>query len=626
MRILNQTEEVKNIYSKSRILIYFICALFTVLLIRIGYLQIIKGEELFQKSRSNFILPEKIFPARGDIFTDDGKILATTVPAFKISVIPFFFYDKDNLQEQVSRLGSILSLNAEQEMQIETNLMGCKGRCRYLPFSIKEEIPKDDILSLSGYLSTIPGIIISSSYKRIYPLGEKTAHITGYVSRINKYEIEEFQEYDAESFTGKTGIEKGYERELHGTYGENFHIIDYMGRKIDMTKLMNSQLPPYKPSAKGFSVKTTILSYLQEEAMKAFGDSSGAAIVMEIKTGNILAMYSSPSFDPNLLARNKIPTTLWMEYSESILHPLINKGIKSTYYPGSTFKALPAMAGLYYKLVKPKSTFLCTGCLVFGSETKCCWNKWGHGYVSLRTSLKESCDIFYYYLSEELGIQKLTEFAGLFNVGRETGIDIPGEERGILPTKEWFMQNHPGQSLNKGYIMNLAIGQGDLRMTPLQLAVMYAAIANNGIIMKPKLGKYLIDGSGKTQAVEDEVIRVLDVDKKIFSQIQEALWAVVNEPGGTAYNFADHTIPEAAGKTGTSQIISNVQKKKIDFTEDEKQLLTEDDALFVAMFPYKNPEIVAVAVLEHGGHGGSDAAPIVYKLLKAYYQKGGGTQ
>ncbi len=225
-------------------------------------------------------------------------------------------------------------------------------------------------------------------------------------------------------------------------------------------------------------------------------------------------------------------------------------------------------------------------------------------------------------LSQDLGYQRLVDFSDLFNVGRATGIDLSEEQSGVLPTREWFLQNYSEEKINRGYIMNMAIGQGDIRMTPLQIAVLYAAIANEGIIITPKIVVGEIENSGKETIYENEVSKVLEIEPSIFREVKKALWAVTNEGGGTAFNFADHTIPDASGKTGTSQVISNIQKKKIDIVEEDKKQMANDDALFAAFFPSSSPEIVAVAIIEHGEHGGSAAAPVVYRLLKAYYQKG----
>lgn len=619
MRILKQSEEVKNTFERTRFLSYIIIASFLILIGRVFYLQIVKGDEFFRKSRDNFILSEKIFPARGEIYSYDNKIIATTEASFKISVVPVFFSRNETKFEQVDRLSSLLDLSRNEKKRFENSFLECTGRCKYMPLIVKEEIPKDKILSYSSYLTAFPGIIISSSYKRVYPFKEKTSHITGYVSKINQRELEKNPEYDPEDFTGKTGLEKEYEQILHGSYGETFHVIDYMGRKIEIAGAIDSSVPSSKPSVTGSSIKTTILSYLQETAESAIGERSGALVALEVSTGRVLAMYSAPSFDANLLSRKRIPDKLWREYSQSILHPLINKTIRQSYYPGSTYKIVPAIAGLHYRKITPSSTYLCQGCLYFGNDTKCCWNRGGHGYVNLHRSLKESCDIYYYNLAVELGLEKLSHFSALFGVGLLTGIDIPGENRGVLPDRSWFALNYPGMRVSRGILMNLGIGQGDIRMTPIQVAVLYAAFANGGKIIKPRLIESIIDPDGSVKPVLSETVRVLDINKKHFNSINKALWAVTNEPGGTAYYYSDKTLKPAAGKTGTSQVVSNFERKSIDYTEDEKRLMTMDDALFAAIYPYKDPEIVVVAVIENGGHGGSAAAPVVYKVLKAYH-------
>lgn len=619
MRILKQSEEVKSINERTKILFYLIVFSFIILLGRLFYLQIIKGSEFIEKSRGNFILGEKIFPARGEILSLDGKILAATDPSFKISVIPIFFLKQERKEEQVDRFSTVLELSKSETQKFSKQILECYGRCRYLPMVVKDEISKSKILSYSGYLTDFPGILISSSYKRVYPMKEKASHITGYVAKISQSEAKRLPNYDLEDITGKTGLEKSYEEHLHGEYGETFHIIDNIGRKIEIPGSIGGTIPPVKQAVKGNSVKTTILSYLQETASTALGEMSGAVVVMEIESGRVLSMYSNPSFDPNLLSKKRIPEKIWREYSQSILNPLVNKVVRQTYFPGSTFKPVSAIAGLYYKKVSPLSTYLCEGCLFFGTDTKCCWNKGGHGHTNLYRSLKESCDIYYYKLSEEIGLEGLTHFSSLFGVGSTTGIDLPGEDRGVLPAREWFSLNYPGMRIGKGIVMNLAIGQGDIRMTPLQIAVMYAALANYGVIVKPRIVESIISVSGEVTHIESETVRVLNIEKKYFDYINKALWSVTNEPGGTAYFYSDRTINDAAGKTGTSQVISNIDRRNIDHTDDERRHLTQDDALFAAFYPYKNPKIVVVAVIEGGGHGGRVATPVAYKMLKSYH-------
>ncbi len=622
MRILNQQEEVRNIAGKSRIIMALILVSLLGIVARLVYLQVYRGEEFFEKSKRNYLLREKIFPPRGDIVGGDGALLATTVSQFRILIFPAFFSGEEEGDEEVQRLASVLSLPETQVSELKEFLSNCKGTCRYTPIPVKEEISKNEMLRLSAFLADLPGTIVSSSYRRIYPHGPDTAHITGYVSRIGREDMVRFPTYDPESFVGKAGIERSWEQELHGTYGEMWHIIDYIGRRIETSHALAGDMPAPIAAQKGSTVETAILSYLQEEASAAFGDRPGATVVMNVHSGEILALHSSPSYDPNLLARRRIPTSIWLEYSGSTLRPLTNKAVQDSFFPGSTFKVIPALAGLEYRVISPHTSFLCTGCLLFESEVKCCWNKWGHNHTALYRGIKESCDIYFYSLSERLGHRRLTEFARLFNVGRQTGIDLPAEEDGILPTVEWFSQNHPGQRINPGYTMNLAIGQGDVRMTPLQLAVVYAAFANGGRVVRPRVVTALVDAKGGRTVIEPETLRVLDISEKNRREILRALWGVTNEAGGTAFAYADHTIPDAAGKTGTSQILSKEERKRIDVLDEDRYAMTADDALFVALFPSRYPQIVVVTVVQSGARGGEVAAPIAYRLLKAYHYRG----
>lgn len=620
MKILDQHGEVKYIYKRAKIFMFVIFVSFLFILIRLGFLQLYEGDKLWERSRNNFTLPEKILPLRGKIISSDGKILASTVPQFKVSVVPVFFAKHDEYQEKVARLASLLSLSSEQEHRFINKLRKCDFHCRYTTMEVKSELSKKDIMKISSDISGTPGIIISSYYKRVYPQGYAAAHITGYVSKISKEELKSNASYLPNDFTGKTGLENEYEKVLHGKPGTVYHVIDNMGRKIEVSKNTSEYLPSNVKPLSGASIVSTIDMDLQKEAAEIFKDRSGSVVVMEVKTGRVLALYSGPSYDPNLFTGKIIPYNIWQEYSESLLKPLMNKSIKLTYFPGSTYKVIPAMAGLYYHLITPEKTYFCNGCMSFRKGKKCCWNRAGHGHVNLKRSLKESCDIYYYHLSQDLGLQRLVDFSELFNIGIQTGIDLPGEESGVLPTREWIDMNHKN-NFNKGDLMNMSIGQGDLRLTPLQIALIYSTIASNGVIIKPHVVDKIIYPDGKSEEIESETVKVLDIDSSVFNEVKKGLWSVVNEPGGTAYRHVDHTIPFGAGKTGTSQVVSNYARKQIDMTQDERLVFTKDDALFAAFFPYKNPEIVAVVVLEHGGHGGTESAPIAYHMFKTYYNK-----
>ena len=278
MRILNQADEVKNIFRKTRPLVYIIFFSFLALLVRVFVLQVIHGDEFYGRSRDNFILSEKIFPARGEILFADGPVMASTEPSFKISLVPIFFSGSEQMEEQVDRLTSLIELSKNEKKRLLAKLEGCYGRCKYLPIVVKDEIPKKKILSYAGYLTNFTGTIISSSYRRVYPYGETTAHITGYVSKINQSELETYPNYDPEDSTGKTGLEKWYENELHGEYGETFHVIDYLGRKIELPENIDGAIPETKHASKGDSVRTTVLSYLQETAASALGNTTGQTI------------------------------------------------------------------------------------------------------------------------------------------------------------------------------------------------------------------------------------------------------------------------------------------------------------------------------------------------------------
>ncbi len=622
MRILEQRKEVMNIISKLKYYIIFLLIFFILIFIRVAYLQVFQGDKFEKLSRRNFTISEEINAPRGNIYSGDGKILASTKASFEIRVIPLLFVKtKDVLEEQVERLDSVVDLTSGELRRLTNKLHKCHGQCRYHPVTVKEGISRKTILEISAYLMNIPGVIIGSGFKRIYPFSETTSHITGYVSKISEKELELYPSFSPQSFTGKSGLERSFEEELHGKSGKRFHMTDHIGRIVEMPEDMKEEVPDTEKPVKGADIHTTFRTYLQKTVAEAFEDKSGAAIAMDIHSGDILLMYSSPGFNPNRLSRKRIPATVWEQYSESSLDPLVNKTISQTYYPGSTFKIVTAMAGLYHNAIDEKTTYFCNHCLRFGDNyRKCCWKNQGHKWVDMRKSIKESCDIFYYRLVEDLGYDNLISFAKLFNLDRKTGIHLHEEKTGTLPTQAWYRANYPGQSLNLGYMMNIAIGQGDIRLTPLQITSLYASVFNGGLVIKPRIVEKVIRYDDSFKDVPVSVVRKLDISEDILSAIKKSLWAVTNEKGGTAYFRADRSIPDAAGKTGTSQVISKTVRDSISFEEEERRAMTMDHAFFSGVFPYDNPRIAASVVVEHGGSGGAVAAPIVYKIFKSFYQ------
>jgi penicillin-binding protein 2 len=339
---------------------------------------------------------------------------------------------------------------------------------------------------------------------------------------------------------------------------------------------------------------------------------AGAAVAMDVNTGEVLAFVSKPDFDPALFAE-RLPPKQWQDYLADTRHPLENKALKGQYPPGSTFKIITALAGLEEGLVDPNTTVSCNGSYTMGNKTFKCWNRKGHGVVNLKKALRESCDVYFYKLGERLGVDKIAGYSKQFGLGTAMGIGLGNEKSGLIPTMEWKEKKY-GKKWLRGETIPVSIGQGYVLMTPIQLASMIATVANEGTVFRPHLVKRIIDPDGKTlKEFKPEIITRAGVKPQSYHLVKEGLLAVVNEPGGTA-GVARLSEVKVAGKTGTSQVVKLRDKR------GAVPYQFRDHALFVAFAPYDKPEVAVAVVVEHGEHGGSAAAPIAARILRKYFE------
>jgi penicillin-binding protein 2 len=440
---------------------------------------------------------------------------------------------------------------------------------------------------------------------REYKNSQLAAHLLGYIGEVSEKELDStsFEEYNPGDYIGKNGIERALEKELHGEDGGRQLEVDARGRVL---RTISESYPTV-----GNSVVLTIDAAVQKKAERAFGDLAGAAVVMNVTNGEILAFVSNPGFDPSLFS-GKMPADVWQGYLDDKRHPLENKSLSGQYPPGSTFKMITAMSGLQNNIINETTTINCNGSYELGTSTFKCWNKHGHGTTNLRKSLRESCDVFYYHLGEKLGVDKIAATAQIFKLGAPLGVELLGEKSGLIPTAEWKLKRF-GKRWFHGETLSVAIGQGAVLLTPVQLASMTATIANEGTIYRPHLVKRIVDADGKTvRETRTEVIGTAAFAKESYRLVKQGMLAVVNEPGGTGAAARQYDV-KVAGKTGTSQVV------KLRDSKMGTPYQFRDHALFVAFAPFEKPEIAVAVVVEHGEHGGSAAAPIVSRILRAYF-------
>jgi penicillin-binding protein 2 len=587
--------------SKRRILIlsFVVAGIFFLLLLRLWHLQILSVDDYRNMSENNRLRFVPVAASRGAILDRNGTVLVSNQPSFSLAVVP---QEVTNRDELLDRLAKLLGLDrAEVNERWEKG----KGRARYYPIILASNISRDQVEIVEENHLRLQGVEIEMKPVREYVSGVLAAHLLGYIGEISEEELSAmgFEDFNPGDYLGKNGIERSWEMELHGTDGGRQLEVDARGRVL---RTISESYPTV-----GNSVVLTIDANLQKEAEKAFGDQAGAVVAMDVNTGEVLAFVSKPGFDPALFS-GKMPADTWKEYLEDKRHPLENKALTGQYPPGSTFKIITALAGLEDGKIDEKTTVNCGGSYKLGNSIFNCWKRHGHGVTNLKKALRESCDVYFYQLGERLGVDRIAAMAKRFMLGAPMGIGLAHEKGGMIPTAEWKLKRF-AQRWFHGETLSVAIGQGYVLMTPIQLASMIATVANEGTVYRPFLVKRIIDADGKPlKEFKPESMGTTGISADKFRLVKQGLFAVVNEPGGTGGAARLYDV-HVAGKTGSSQVVK---------LRDSKQATPyqyRDHALFVAFAPYEKPEIAVAVVVEHGEHGGSAAGPIAGRILRAWF-------
>ena len=596
-RYVRGNEELQNRVFRLTIVV---CAVFFVLLTRLWYLQIIQSERLKELSESNRLRLVPVAASRGTILDRNGAVLVSNTPSFSVAVIPQDVKDKEGLLETLSR-----HLQLERAEFLERWEKG-KGRAKYYPIVLASGITRDQLEFLEENRLWLPGLDVEMKPIRQYPSGILAAHLLGYLGEMSEKEMSEerFREYNLGDYVGKSGIERSWEHDLHGVNGGRQIEVDARGRFL---RTLSESQP-----VTGNSIILTIDKNVQKSAEQAFGDKAGAAVVMDVNSGEILAFVSSPSFDPAHFA-GRMPPETWNAYLNDKRHPLENKALKGQYPPGSTFKIVTALAALEEGVIDANTTVVCNGSYTVGNRSFKCWDKHGHGTVNLKKALRESCDVYFYHLAERLGVDRIARTAREFGLGEVMGIGLENEKSGLIPTAAWKEKKYKTKWY-RGETLPVAIGQGFVLTTPIQLASMISTVANEGAVHRPHLVKRIVDPEGKVlKEFPPEVIKRINDNPAHFRLVKEGLLAVVNEPHGTGGAARLYEV-KVAGKTGTSQVV------KLRESRGSTPYEYRDHALFVAFAPFDKPEVAVAVVIEHGEHGGAAAAPIAGRILRAYFE------
>ena len=581
----------------------FIILLTLGLIVRLVYLQVVGHEHYSTLAKDNRIKVVPLPPTRGIIYDRHGRILAENNPSYSLELIP---EQIKNLDETLLKLQQLLDISDEKIEQYQ------KQRKRHKSFSstpLLLRMTDEDVAKFASVRPYFPGVDIHARLLRHYPYGELSAHVVGYVGRINERELKTLpvSEYRGTHHVGKIGIEKTYESQLHGAVGYAEIETNAQGRAVNSVDSVDP--------VPGSNIYLTLDIDLQKTAYDALEGYNGAAVAIEIQSGDVLVFSSRPGFDPNPFVYG-ISSKAYKALQESDDQPLFNRTLRGQYPPGSAIKPFIGLAGLEYKVTDFKHKLFCPGFyqLPNHSHRYRDWKKWGHGTVDLKIAITQSCDVYFYDLALTLGIDKMHAFLSKFGFGEKSGIDLVGEKSGLLPSRKWKRNNrnqpwYPGETLITG------IGQGFMQVTPLQLARATATLANYGKVVTPFLVDRIINSNYTTPgpAQTDEII---PLKRRNVDDIIMAMINVVHGARGTARRLAKGIDYQIAGKTGTAQVFTVKQEEK--YNEKEIEFKLRDHALFLAFAPAHEPKIAVAVIVENGGHGGSVAAPMAGKIIKQY--------
>lgn len=601
-------EELAAFRRRVLVAMLFVLVCFGLLAARFHNLQVVRHDYFHSRAEGNRIALLPVVPNRGLITDSRGRVLARNYSAYTLEINPS---QVDNLEATIDELARIVPIDVGDRRRFRKHLLESKF---FESVPIRTHLSDEEVARLVARRYSLPGVEVQARLFRDYPYGESGAHVTGYIGRINERDVQRIEErghtanYRGSEYIGKSGLELSYEHELHGTTGVEQVEINAGGRAM--------RLLSRTPASPGNDLELALDIELQKVAEAAFGDRRGALVAIEPATGGVLALVSTPSFNPNLFVEG-ISVTDWRALSDSPEHPLLNRAMFSTYPPGSTFKPFMALAGLatgkrnLFQRFNGQGVFRFVGHQFVDRKSSC------QSGVDVHRSLVYSCNTYYYQLANELGIEALARFMRQFGFGDRTGIDIPGEASGVLPTPEWKRKRFSRkeqQTWFGGETISVGIGQGYNAYTPLQMANALAALVNDGIIFRPHVVRNVVDArTGERRPVESEPLGRIPVSTEHLQAIRAAMVDVTKV--GTAARVFRGAAYESGGKTGTAQVFSLRGQRYVEGKVSER---LRDHSWYIAFAPAHQPKIALAVIVENGGFGSQSAAPIARQVMDFY--------
>ena len=591
----------------------FISGLLVLLLIglligRMAYLQIVSHKHFTTQAQDNRVKLVPLPPTRGLVYDRNGVVLAENRPVFSMEIIPEQVADLPATIEALKNIIEIKTTDIERFHKLRRQ----KRRFDSIPIRVNISLQEAALFAVNEH--KFPGVAIKAQLSRMYPRAEVTSHTLGYVGRVSEKDLESIiaSEYAGTTHIGKIGVEKSYEPTLHGKVGLEKVEVNALGKKVRVLE----QVAP-EP---GQSLRLHIDVNLQEIGLAAFGDRNGALVAIDPNNGGVLALVSKPGYDPNLFVEG-ISSKNYHALQQDENKPLYNRALRGQYPPGSTIKPFVGLAGLQAQKISADTSHYCIGFFQLpGHKHKYRdWKKGGHGSMNLDSAITQSCDTYFYKLATDMGVDQLQKYLAHFRFGKKTGIDLVGEKEGVRPSRHYKKKRFPKQSWYPGETVIMGIGQGYFLATPLQLAAATAAIANGGHYYIPRVVAEIIDENTNLRIPVNPVSSQVPIsDLEYLADVQQAMANVLEHPRGTAKRIHNDKY-RIAGKTGTAQVFTVKQDEEYDEETVEEKM--RDHALFVAYAPIEDPQIAIAVIVEHGGHGGSAAAPIARQIMDAYLLK-----
>ncbi len=612
MVMLSRSREVGEFRKRYKWMALVVVVIFMIVITRLIQLQLIDHDRWARIAQENITKTIGLPATRGVIRDSRGRTIATNRPSYNVYVTPQQLKDDEEEGDDIELISSLMDLNAQERASFERRLARVPARRRNHQIRMFTDVTRDQVAALSTYSNDLPAVDVIGSPVRTYSYGRLAAHAIGYMNEVSAEDLERHpdQGYRAGDRIGRMGLEKAWESYLRGRRGYRRVTVDARGRRQN-----DPQNPEqYREPIPGRDLVLTLDMELMRTIERAFGGHpGGSAVVVDVRTGRIRALFSKPTYDLNEMS-GRLTNTQYRGLRDNPFRPLIDKTVYESYFPGSTFKPITALAALNESLIDPARQFECIGYLQIGRRQRLRCTA-AHGDVDMRSSIVQSCNIYFWKIAEMIGLEGINQYAREMGLAERTGIGINTEARGFLASRSWY-EEHFGR-FRLGYTLNTAIGQGNTRTTLIQLAMMYGAMANGGTLYAPQIVEAIQDPNGaEIESFDPQIRRRLDIEPQHLAYVVDGMRGVVNEQNGTAYGARiEHGI-DISGKTGTAEIARGSVRRSLDPTQ--RWYFMRSHAWFAGFAPSDDPELAIVVLIEHGGAGGKMAAPIGIRVLQEY--------